>query len=144
MINYPQVQTDRDYVVSLSKEYPGLDKLFEHTFQQWKLIVVGTQKIFADHADLPHDACMILTRALISQLFENYCLSLQIWLHFKNYSQVEYEQMVTKLVTLPTPDIDEFLEIAAEDTEKALDFLELALAEEKPRPEDNNGFKENE
>jgi hypothetical protein len=142
MIDYPQVQTDREYVSNLLKKHPELDALFRHTLQQWKLIVMGTQKIFAEKIDLPHDVCGVLTRALLSQLFENYCLGLQIWLYFKNYSQVEYEQMVAKLLTLPTSDIDEFLKIAAEDTEKALDFLEITL-EAKPRPEENNGFKEN-
>lgn len=119
---------DEIHLKKLFAETPELNNLFHHLINQWKLIVMGTRQSLAEHSSLSDDDCMVMIRVMLSYLFENYCFSLLVWQRFREYSPVEYEQIVEKLIKLPEDELERCLTLAETDTEKALDLLDTFMA----------------
>jgi hypothetical protein len=131
---------DSDTVVRLASEHPAFGPVFTHIFKTLKHMCVAARDALMETGDVSDTDANISTRYILRSLFESYMLNMEIHEHYKDYSPVEYEQMVEKLVKLTPETICEFLGIAKEDKEKALDYLDAAM-ENLKHPENNNGEK---
>lgn len=129
---------DSNVVHQLVSEHSAFGPVFAHIFKTLKHMCIVARDALLKTGDISDTEASIATRYILRSLFESYMLNMEIHEHYKNYSQVEYEQMVEKLVKLTPDDICEFLSIAKEDTEKALDYLDNEM-ENLKHPQNNNG-----
>ena len=129
---------DSNTVLKLATDNPAFGPVFTHIFKTLKHMCVAARDALMETGDVSNTDSNIAVRYILRSLFESYMLNMEIHEHYKNYSPVEYEQMVEKLVKLTPDTICEFLNIAKEDTEKALDYLDNAM-ENLKHPQNNNG-----
>lgn len=118
------VSQDIDYVEKLCKDTPELTEAINTVVGQLKIIIAGTRELLSEDMELSSFDAAIVVRFILYVIFQNYAISTEIYKYYQDYSPVEYEQTIQKLLKQSPSVLVKFLTLAKEDTEAALDYLD--------------------
>jgi hypothetical protein len=128
---------DMARVEEILEAQPALKQLVSHIIDQLKIITAGIRESIINEAELEAVDASIIMRFILGLIFQNYAISTEIYRHYHDYAPVAYEQMVNKLLKQDPEVLVNFLKLAKEDKEGALDYLDdkaNASAEDNHKP----------